>query len=166
MKPTFIALLFVFALGQETPWTPFNDPLNRLHPEPTSAIDVRHYAISLEIDDQDPNHETIGRATIDLATTAETGTIELDAADMKINEVTSGDAKPLPFTIKDEKLVIDLGRKAPKGAELKLTIAYTGRPTWGLFFIEPDKVYPKRPWMVWSQGETEYNHFWFPCYDH
>jgi aminopeptidase N len=19
---------------------------------------------------------------------------------------------------------------------------------------------------IWSQGETEFNHYWFPCYDH
>ena len=25
---------------------------------------------------------------------------------------------------------------------------------------------PTRPKQIWSQGESEYNHYWFPCYDH
>jgi len=166
MKFAFLAFLAFTGLFQEPPWTPFNDPLNHRNVEPTSNIDVRHYAISLEIDDQNPNHEIKGRTTINFATTAETDTIELDASDMKIGEVTGAEAKQLQFAHKNDKLAIELGQKAPKGTEFSVTVAYTGRPTSGLYFIEPEKVYPKRPWMVWTQGETEYNHFWFPCYDH
>jgi aminopeptidase N len=34
-----------------------------------------------------------------------------------------------------------------------------------MFFIRPTKAYPKRPWMVWTQGEQEDNRAWFPSYD-
>src|SRR5205085_7394516 len=36
----------------------------------------------------------------------------------------------------------------------------------GLTFIKPRPGDAARPRQIWSQGETEYNHYWFPCYDH
>jgi len=44
-------------------------------------------------------------------------------------------------------------------------IAYDARPRKGMFFVRPTKEYPKRPWMVWTQGEQEDNRAWFPSYD-
>jgi aminopeptidase N len=35
-----------------------------------------------------------------------------------------------------------------------------------LRFIKPSPDDPTRPKQIWSQGESEYNHFWFPVYDH
>jgi aminopeptidase N len=32
----------------------------------------------------------------------------------------------------------------------------------GLTFIKPNPDDPTRPRQIWSQGETEYNHYWFP----
>ena len=36
----------------------------------------------------------------------------------------------------------------------------------GLRFIKPTADDQTRPRQIWSQGESEYNHYWFPCYDH
>ena len=33
-------------------------------------------------------------------------------------------------------------------------------------FIKPTADDPNRPRQIWTQGESEYNHYWFPCYDH
>jgi aminopeptidase N len=35
-----------------------------------------------------------------------------------------------------------------------------------LRFIKPTPDDPTKPKQIWSQGESEYNHYWFPCYDH
>ena len=35
-----------------------------------------------------------------------------------------------------------------------------------LRFIKPSPDDPTRPKQIWSQGESEYNHYWFPVYDH
>jgi aminopeptidase N len=35
----------------------------------------------------------------------------------------------------------------------------------GLYFIGPDRGYPKKPVQVWTQGEDEYARYWFPCHD-
>jgi aminopeptidase N len=47
-----------------------------------------------------------------------------------------------------------------------VAIAYNVvNPSKGLYFVKPDSGYPDKQWQVWSQGEMEDNHYWFPCYD-
>ena len=165
MKLALISLFALFAFVQEKPWTPFNDPDNKPNPERISTIDVLHYKIFLRVDDRIPPPMAEGKVDIDLALTASTSTIDLDAADMTITEVAAGDGAKLEFTHEAPKLAINLGRKGAAGEKLHLAITYTARPSVGLFFISPDPDQPKKGWQIWSQGETEYNHHWFPCYD-
>ncbi len=35
----------------------------------------------------------------------------------------------------------------------------------GLTYIEADTAPPRRPQQIWSQGESDDNHLWFPTYD-
>lgn len=37
--------------------------------------------------------------------------------------------------------------------------------TKGLYFIDPLDTLPKKPTMIWTQGETEHNSKWFPTFD-
>ncbi len=49
---------------------------------------------------------------------------------------------------------------------VNLSVAYlVSSPKKGLYFMTPDSGYAKKQWQVWSNGETQENHFWFPCYD-
>jgi aminopeptidase N len=166
MKLASIVLLLLPFLVQEKPWTPFNDAQNRRQPERTSSIDVGHYKISIRMDDRIPPPVVEGRCEIDFTLTSSTGTAEFDAEDMTITSVLTAEAAKMPFTHAGAKLVIDLGRKAAAGERFHVEIIYTARPTAGLFFITPVPDQPKKPWQVWTQGETEYNHHWFPCYDY
>ncbi|MBI4566128.1 MAG: DUF3458 domain-containing protein [Planctomycetes bacterium] len=158
----FLPLLF--ALLQEEPWTPFSDPENRHHPERASNLDVKHYRVSVTIDDQ--KREIEGTAEIELAFVADAERIELDAADMTFRRVALAEGDALTYRAADGKLALELGRQAKKGESLRLVIEYVAKPTHGLFFIAPDDGYPDKPWMAWTQGETEYNHHWFPCTDY
>src|SRR6185312_3098504 len=47
-----------------------------------------------------------------------------------------------------------------------LRIVYHGMPRFGLFFDNPTPAYPDTPREIWSQGEPEFNHHWFPCWDY
>ena len=38
-------------------------------------------------------------------------------------------------------------------------------PIAGVYFIEPDRHYPKKPVQVWTHGEAEESRYWFPCFD-
>src|SRR5262249_44089693 len=65
----------------------------------------------------------------------------------------------------NEKLIIKLDHAYSAGQDVSVTIAYSATPTRGLIFIAPNEDDPNRPYQIYSQGEAETNHYWFPCYD-
>ena len=75
-----------------------------------------------------------------------------------------------------EKVNVTLDRDYQPADELTLTIDYhtngpqdpsrAGLVGVGLKFLKPGPDDPSRPRQIWSQGESEYNHYWFLCYDH
>ncbi|MBI4416868.1 MAG: HEAT repeat domain-containing protein [Euryarchaeota archaeon] len=90
--------------------------------------------------------------------------VDLDAVDLTIRGVR-GEGKALPFDHRDGLLTVKLPRAYKAGEEFTLAVRYAGKPRKGLFFIGPDKDYPKKEPQVWTQGEAEDNKFWFPCYE-
>jgi aminopeptidase N len=53
-----------------------------------------------------------------------------------------------------------------RGEKIELAVSYlVVKPKLGLHFTGSDKHYPAKPVQVWTQGEDQYNHFWFPCHD-
>ena len=65
-----------------------------------------------------------------------------------------------------DTLVVHLGHSAAMGDTVRFTLEYrahiqNGR---GLTFIQPEGR-SHRPQQVWSQGEAQDNHYWFPTYD-
>ncbi|HZS46936.1 MAG TPA: M1 family aminopeptidase [Blastocatellia bacterium] len=103
--------------------------------------------------------------------------IELDAGDMTINSVkfASGTALKFNADMKEEKLTVSLDRTYQPSDTLTIIVDYhTNGPVpnrsvnggGGLTFIKPTQDDPTAPRQIWSQGESEYNHYWFPCYDH
>ena len=102
--------------------------------------------------------------------------IELDAAEMTITSVKmAGSALKYEMDLPDQKLRIELGRPYQPADEVTLVIEYhtngpqtklAGLVGAALRFIKPTPDDPTRPKQIWSQGESEYNHYWFPCYDH
>ncbi|MGQ9897610.1 MAG: M1 family metallopeptidase [Acidobacteriota bacterium] len=75
-----------------------------------------------------------------------------------------------------EKLIIALDRGYGRNDMVKLDITYQAHsmpPTGGLFgmfgtgltFLRPTSAAFKGRHQIWSQGETEYNRNWFPCFD-
>lgn len=154
LRKTFALLLFLAACNGAPTWTPFNDPANVHHSERVREIDVLDYKIRLTLDPK--SDETAGSVEIRLRALRDVSAVVLDAEDMTVT--TSA-----PFTHEGRALTI---RKPLRAGELDvLTISFRGKPTRGLFFVRPDDGYPDKPAMIWSQGETEYNHFWFPCWD-
>jgi aminopeptidase N len=65
-----------------------------------------------------------------------------------------------------DTLVVYLPKPVGFGDTARFTITYHGVVTngRGLTFLEPEGR-PHRPRQIWSQGEDNDNHFWFPTYD-
>jgi aminopeptidase N len=94
----------------------------------------------------------------------------LDSVDVKIDSVSllvpHRRATTLAFEPGSERLWITLDRDYGSQNRLYVRIVYHGVPRFGLFFENPDANYPGRPREIWSQGESEFNHHWFPCWDY
>jgi aminopeptidase N len=72
----------------------------------------------------------------------------------------------LPFGADGSRLWITLDRAYGPGDVLRIEIKYHAYPRAGLYFVNPSAAYPHALREIWSQGEPEFNHFWFPCWDY
>jgi aminopeptidase N len=144
------------------------------------AIDVKHIAIDLKFDWD--KEQAFGTSTITVTTFKNTAKINLDAAYMTINSVKLSNGTVLKYTYagkdSDNNLEIMLDREYKRGEDLTVKVDYKtnyvntadaetsiggfGR---GLRFIKPNADQPNKPYQIWSQGQTEFNRYWFPSYD-
>lgn len=143
-------------------------------------IDVKHIDLDLRFDWD--KTQAIGVETITFSPFSDTDRFTLDAAMMSIDSVTLANGKTLKFNYDgkagDDNLEIILDRVYRSGENVAVKIAYKtnyvnsadadgilggfGR---GLRFIKPTADDPTKPKQIWSQGETEFNRYWFPSYD-
>jgi aminopeptidase N len=109
-----------------------------------------------------------GRVTVRLrALRPAFDSVVLDAGSrLDIASVRAGKAS-LPFAHIRDTLVVHLATPLAMGDSTTFTIDYSGRVEngVGLTFIDADTVAPSRPQQIWSQGEDDNNHTWFPTYD-
>lgn len=164
MKRVAAALLLLAACTTPASHRPFADPENRHHPERRHDFDLHHYAIEVVPDFDERTVHGYVEVTFS-STTQSLKALRLDAGDMVIHRATV-DGKEAHFDHRGDELVIALPHPMNAGARAVAGVRYTARPTAGMFFILPDSHYPKKPRQVWTQGETEYNHLWVPCYDY
>jgi aminopeptidase N len=148
---------------EKNPYKPFQ-PANV---EPKFPRDrgfaVTHTLLRIKIDEKANTVE--GTATLTVQPIHDLDRVELDAASMEIRSVTLG-GKKVAFDHDEPRLVLRPAKKLAEAKPVEVKIDYFARPRRGLYFIQPDKHYPKKPYQVWSQGESEDNHNWFPGYDY
>jgi aminopeptidase N len=144
------------------------------------TIDVKHIDVDLKFDWN--KEQAVGVETITVAPFADSDKFSLDAAMMTIGSVTTSGGSALKFAYDPKKdndnLEISLDRTYKGGEDVTVKIAYNtnyvnkaegdtaiggfGR---GIRFIKPTADDPKKPRQIWSQGESEFNRYWFPSYD-
>ncbi|MEO8071798.1 MAG: M1 family aminopeptidase [Acidobacteriota bacterium] len=138
--------------------------------------DMQHIALNLKFDWD--KEQAFGTATITLAPLVpDLQTVNLDAGLIVFNSIKLG-GKNLTFNY-DEKatlLTINLDRVYKIGEPLTFVVDYRTKGEivpntlgfgggGGLKFIKPDANNPNGRRQIWSQGESDYNRFWFPSYD-
>ena len=128
--------------------------------------DVQHYRIEVSFDWG--KKSVAGETTINLRPfKSDFMEVELDAAEMTINSVKLADGRTLKYRYDNgENIFIALDKAYEAGSDIAVRINYSATPKKGLTFITPTESDPTRPYQIWSQGETEENHHWFPCYDY
>jgi aminopeptidase N len=91
--------------------------------------------------------------------------LSFDSSGLDISSVTV-DGVAAPFTLTSDHLVVSLAHPAMRGERHDVLIRYRGQPKKGIFFILPDKNYPRQPVEIWTQGEAEDTHAYIPLYDY
>lgn len=143
-------------------------------------IDVKHVSIDLRFDWD--KESAFGTTVVTVAPFAATNKITLDAAAMAINSVMLADGTALKFKYdgkaENDNLEVTLDRVYKSGEDVSVKVDY--RTTFvnkadaetdlggfgkGLRFIKPTEDQPNKPRQIWSQGESEFNRYWFPSYD-
>lgn len=83
-----------------------------------------------------------------------------------IKTVTTARGARLRFTTPGDTLVVFPAKPVAFHDTLTFTVTYAGKVEngRGLTFITPEGR-PHRPQQIWSQGEAQANHYWFPTYD-
>lgn len=183
----FFACSFVFSSMVHA--RPLPGPLELLPPDErlppvnwirSRKIDVKHILIDLRFNWE--KQQALGYSTITLAPFNDTDKITLDAAAMTINSVTTADGRALKYNYKggadNDNLEITLDRVYRSGEDATVKVDYAtnyrntadgdtaiGSFGRGLRFIIPAADEPGKPRQIWSQGESEFNRYWFPSYD-
>ena len=143
-------------------------------------VDVKNVSIDLRFDWE--KEQAFGNTIVTVTPFQDTRKFNLDAALMTINSVTLANGTVLKYNYdgkKDEdNLEINLDRVYKKGEDVSVKVDYRtnyvntadaetaiGSFGRGLRFIKPTAEEPSKPRQIWSQGETEFNRYWFPSYD-
>jgi aminopeptidase N len=157
------------SVGAATPNAPrYKQFEGTTHPRAARTYDVLNYSIRTRFDVAAKT--VIGDETVKLKPlTAGFKHFALDASDMQVEAVTLADTNTaLRWTQPPNKLSITLDRAYQPADVISVRIKYRARPQSGLYFIAPRRGSPTRqprPAQIWTQGEPEENHHWFPCYD-
>ena len=143
-------------------------------------VDIKNVLVDLRFDWQ--KEQAYGFTVVTLAPFKDLQKFSLDAAAMTINSVTLPNGATLKYEYDGKKeqdnLEISLDRVYKQGEDVSVKIDYRtnyvntadnetaiGSFGRGLRFIKPTAEQPNKPRQIWSQGETEFNRYWFPSYD-
>ena len=145
----------------------FGDP-NVWQWAPSRTYHVENYKLVLHFDE--PKGEVFGDEVLTLQPFEPNfRRFYLDSAGLLIDSVILEPRSApvrLTYSAEGSRLWITLDRDYDPSSVLNLRIVYHGFPPTGLFFVNPTPKYPSSPQEVYSQGEPEFNHYWFPCWDY
>lgn len=131
------------------------------------TYDVQNYIIRMKFDRA--AKMIFGDTTVQLKPLKENfQTLELDAANMKFDTVKLDSTElNLFYKIVGEKIIITLDKIYSPADLISVRLKYSSKPKKGVYFVDAlkDGDSVTRAAQVWSQGEAEEAHHWFPSYD-
>ncbi len=125
------------------------------------AFETKHLKLELEVN---LDKETLtGTCTVDTHKLHNFDKFQFNAVDMKIKGVKV-DGKKAEFKYENDLLLVD-NKNANKDEQVVCIEYEVSKPKLGLFFIKPDKDYPKKPMQAWTHSEAQEARYWYPCHD-
>jgi aminopeptidase N len=132
---------------------------------PDRAFDTTHIRLDIALDLR--ARAATARCTTTLAALRDGAReIAFDAVGFRSLRVAAPTGRRLPHRYDGRRLTVTLPRPLDAGQVVTVRVDYrVTRPKLGLYFLRPDRAYPRRPVQVWSQCQDEYARYWFPCHD-
>ncbi|MEE8526796.1 MAG: M1 family aminopeptidase, partial [Thermoanaerobaculia bacterium] len=131
-------------------------------------LDCLHIKLTLDVEVEQKHVDAT--AQLELVALRQVSTITLDAQELDTHAVglsrNGGPASSADYTNDGKQIEIQLAEPLAAGEKVTVIVEYTvDKPTNGLHFFGPTEDEPDVPPVVWSQGESVYNSYWFPCFD-
>jgi aminopeptidase N len=131
------------------------------------TFDIQHYTIRVSFDR--PTKTVYGDTTVQLKPLRnDFNQIELDAANIRFDSVKlESNNKDISFRTADDKIYLTLDKSYSPNETIAVQFKYSAKPRKGVYFVEAQIEDGKvvRPAQIWTQGEPEEAHHWFPSYD-
>ncbi|MDP6956736.1 MAG: M1 family metallopeptidase, partial [Planctomycetota bacterium] len=132
-----------------------------VHNPRLSDFDVEHYSIELALDPR--ARSFAARCTVRLHASIDgLESVALDLAGLEVNAVHDGALRELSYEHSGGQLDIALAQPLAQGDFIELAVDYAGLPQKGLWFAGEREGAATH---VFTQGECEDSHWWFPCWD-
>ncbi len=131
-------------------------------------LDCLHIKLTLDVEVEQKHVDAT--AQLELVALRQVSTITLDAQELDTHAVglsrNGGPASSANYTNDGKQIEIQLAEPLAAGEKVTVIVEYTvDKSTNGLHFFGPTEEEPDVPPVVWSQGESVYNSYWFPCFD-
>jgi len=146
-----------FQTGPLITWGPPPDGVTHL--ERVRRYDLQHQVTTVRFDWT--RHAVVGTTTLTIAGltgAAPISNVVIDAGDMTFKSVAIG-STALKYDYDGRALTVHLPSPLRSAQKMGITIEYDGANRSKGAYFRPAKH------IVWTQGETEDNHFWVPTYD-
>jgi aminopeptidase N len=132
------------------------------------TYDIQHYILRTSFNRA--TKTVLGDTTIQLKPLGEGfKTLELDAVGLKYTSIKlEPSGKNLTYRQNGEKLIIELDKPYSPNDLISVRVKYsTLKPKKGVYFVDAQVERGKviRSAQIWTQGEAEEAHHWFPSYD-
>src|ERR1700733_136610 len=139
------------------------------HWPPARHYHVEHYKLNLRFNQS--KAEVLGNELITLLPfDRRFQQFYLDSSELQIDSVTlelpRSKSIRLTYRIDGARLWVILDHVYDNSSTLQVRILYHGFPRAGLYFTRATPSYPEAPQEIFTQGEPEFNHYWFPCWDY
>lgn len=141
--------------------------INRSDFNRVRTYDVQHYIIRISFDRN--AKRVFGDTTVQLKPLSDNfSQFELDSEDMVYDSVKlESSGADLKYQIVGKKIRITLDRNYSPTDLISVRFKYNSRPRKGIYFVPAERTRGEisRAPQIWTQGEPEYAHHWFPSYD-
>ncbi len=134
----------------------------------TRTFDTEHLKLELRFDWD--RRTVTGTATLTLTPFRELHQLELDAVELRVEDVWVGTGPDRlarsRFQRRPGRLVVLPEKRLRPGKKYWVKVQYTVvEPRRGVHFVVPGPKEPHKHRVVWTQNEPEFARYWIPCYD-